>query len=133
MIAGPIGTTYVDDAWIGFSNGTVIADADPATAGNQTAIFGANAFATVQGGIDAVATSGTVVVNAGTYTTASLANSKTLKLIGDATLNSLESSAGTTFDLELSTLTVGDATNKTIAGEITNVGGGSLIKQGAGN
>src|SRR5204862_2777027 len=93
---------YVDDDWAGFTAGQSIADADPLTAGNQQANFGFDAFATVQNGIDAVATSGTVIVNTGTYSEAvTLANSKTVKLAGNITINSSASSLSVkgTFDL----------------------------------
>ncbi|MFO0841496.1 MAG: autotransporter-associated beta strand repeat-containing protein [Gemmataceae bacterium] len=54
---------YVDDDWTGFSDGTIIPDADPVAPGPQPAVFGANAFATIQGGVNAVAAGGTVLVN----------------------------------------------------------------------
>ncbi|MDY6846128.1 MAG: hypothetical protein SVP52_03210, partial [Chloroflexota bacterium] len=54
-------TIYADDDWIGTTPG-----ADPDGAGPAT-IFGYDAFATVQDGIDAVAEGGTVHVAAGTY------------------------------------------------------------------
>ncbi len=54
--------TYVDDDWTGTTPGT-----DPDGAGPATN-FGYDAFATIQGGINGVATGGTVNVAAGTYT-----------------------------------------------------------------
>ncbi len=44
------------------ANGTVIVDADPNTNGNQMATIGVDAFATIQAGIDAVASGGKVVI-----------------------------------------------------------------------
>ena len=52
---------YVDDDWAALANGV-----DPDGAGPATAI-GYDAFATIQGGVNAVATSGTVNVYAGPY------------------------------------------------------------------
>jgi autotransporter-associated beta strand protein/parallel beta-helix repeat protein len=60
-------TVYVNKAWNGFSNGQVITDADPNTPGNQTGVYGVNAFSTIQAGVNAVATSGTVDVFSGVY------------------------------------------------------------------
>ncbi|HEX3599223.1 MAG TPA: hypothetical protein VHU84_03720, partial [Lacipirellulaceae bacterium] len=81
-------TTYVDDAWTGFTNGQVITDADAVTAGNQPAIFGTNAFATLQSAMTAVASGGTVVVNDGTYAEAiGVDAGKTMKVIGNVSLN----------------------------------------------
>tara|TARA_Y100001933_G_scaffold152099_1_gene150541 strand:- start:88984 stop:101430 length:12447 start_codon:yes stop_codon:yes gene_type:complete len=56
-----IADIYVDDDWVGLSFGD-----DPDGAGPATA-FGFDAFATIQEGVDAVATDGTVHVYAGTY------------------------------------------------------------------
>jgi hypothetical protein len=52
---------YVDDNWIGATPGT-----DPDGGGPATS-FGYDAFATIQNGVNAVATNGQVVVYAGTY------------------------------------------------------------------
>lgn len=67
--------TYVDDTWAGTPLGT-----DPDGAGPATN-FGYDAFATIQGGIDGVATGGTVNVAGGTYIETVTAN-KTISLIG---------------------------------------------------
>lgn len=67
--------TYVDDNWVGTTPGT-----DPDGAGPATS-FGYDAFATIQGGIDGVAPSGTVNVAGGTYNESVLAN-KTVSLLG---------------------------------------------------
>ncbi len=52
---------YVDDNWVGATPGT-----DPDGGGPATS-FGYDAFATIQNGVNAVATGGEVVVYAGTY------------------------------------------------------------------
>jgi len=67
VATGTLTKSYVDDDWSAFSIGQAIADADPIAPGNQAATFGTNAFATVQGGVDAVAADGTVSVGDGTY------------------------------------------------------------------
>jgi hypothetical protein len=54
---------YVDSAWTGFTSGTVIADADPVTAGAQPATIGVKAFASVNAAIAACPDFGAVVVN----------------------------------------------------------------------
>ena len=59
--AAPANVVYVDDDWTGLTPGT-----DPDGAGPATSI-GYDAFATIQGGINAVATGGTVNVAAGSY------------------------------------------------------------------
>jgi parallel beta-helix repeat protein len=101
MVAGPATTTYVDDAWIGLANGEVIDDADAIAAGNQPAIVGTNAFATIQHGIDAVADGGTVVVNAGTYSESpQITNGKTLHIVGDTTLAGEISAIGATLQVD---------------------------------
>ncbi|HYX26938.1 MAG TPA: Calx-beta domain-containing protein, partial [Pyrinomonadaceae bacterium] len=58
----PPSTVYVDDDWASATPGT-----DPDGAGPATN-FGCDSFATIQGGIDGVASGGTVIVYAGTYT-----------------------------------------------------------------
>ncbi|HEX4609356.1 MAG TPA: hypothetical protein VH092_14260, partial [Urbifossiella sp.] len=60
-------TTYVDDDFAGMAPGTPIPDADPLTPGDQPAVFGVDAFATIQAGVTAVAAGGTVRVAPGTY------------------------------------------------------------------
>jgi len=54
-------TVYVDDSWVGTAIGS-----DPDGGGPAT-IFGCDSFATIQGGINAVTSGGTVIVNDGTY------------------------------------------------------------------
>lgn len=80
---GPASThdVYVDDDFILLNNGDAIADADPNTAGNQPATFGIDAFATIQGGVNAVANNGTVHIIDGMYAE-SVAIAKPLTLNG---------------------------------------------------
>jgi fibronectin-binding autotransporter adhesin len=126
---------YVDDSFTG-NSGQVIADADLGTSGDQAAIFGINAFTSVASALAAVSTSGTVIVNAGTYAeTVSMSGTQTLKIGGAnsaqaVTINSLATVSGSTLNLAgTSSLTFGDSTNVTMAGLIT--GSGSLVKQGS--
>lgn len=132
-------TAYVDDNWTGggFVTGTFILDADLGTTGNQSAIFGYNAFNSVNTALSAVTTSGTVIVNGGVYSEAVDVNStRSLEVTGPntaqtVTFTSLQSIAGTTVVIEgASILIVGDGTNKTVAGTIS--GSGTLRKQGSG-
>ena len=60
-IATSTDVVYVNDNFTQ-PDGTVIADADPNTAGDQPAMIGINAFATIQEGLDAVGDGGTVNV-----------------------------------------------------------------------
>lgn len=129
-------TVYVDDSFTG-NVGQTIDDADLGTTGDQPAVFGINAFTTIAEALAAVSSSGTVIINAGTYAeTVSVSSTQTL-VIGGAdtaqavTFSSLATVSGTTLNLAgTSSLTIGDATDTVIAGTIT--GGGSLTKQGAG-
>lgn len=99
---------YVSAAWTpGFYVGQTIADADPVTAGSQSAVFGVTAFATVGGGLSAVAPGGTVYVNSGDYSTeaVTVANGLTVRLLGTApatpgivTFGALAGSSGATVD-----------------------------------
>lgn len=61
----PPAATYVDAAYTGMAAGTVVTW--PATDGSGTHYVGCDAFPTIQGGIDRVASAGTVNVAAGTY------------------------------------------------------------------
>ena len=56
-------TVYVDDDWNVLTDGTIIADADPVALGSQPAVYGIDAFDTIQEGVNAVAVGGTVKVN----------------------------------------------------------------------
>jgi hypothetical protein len=71
----PLTTVYVDDDWVGTTPGN-----DPDGAGPATS-FGADSFAVIQEGIDAVADNGTVYVRAGTYVEELLID-KPLSLLG---------------------------------------------------
>ena len=71
----PPSTVYVDDDWASTTPGT-----DPDMGGPATN-FGCDSFATIQEGIDGVATGGTVMVNAGDYTEQPII-SKNLTLTG---------------------------------------------------
>ena len=138
----PPSEVYVDDDWASVVSGTAIVDADPVTAGDQSVLFGYNAFATLGEALAALATTGgTLFVNAGTYSeSVALPANITLRLLGSdsstaamITLNSLSgqgaidtSSVG---DLP-NTVAVGDGTTTTYAGSLSGLG--SLIKQGSG-
>lgn len=71
----PLLTVYVDDSWTAVTPGT-----DPDGPGPATN-YGADSFATIQEGLDAVAPGGTVQVFAGTYTE-DLVVDKAVNLIG---------------------------------------------------
>lgn len=128
-------TVYVDDSFV-FNNGQVIADADLGTTGAQPAIFGVNAFTTINAAVAAATASGTIIVNSGTYTTGTLSGTQTLRVTGSnvagaVSIGALTTVAGQVVDVVgSSVLTVGDATDTTVAGVIQ--GTGSLIKTGAG-
>jgi autotransporter-associated beta strand protein len=127
---------YVSPTWGSLGIGTPITDADFGTAGNQPAVFGYDAFATIAAAQAAVGAGGTIIVNAGSYAATTLTGTQTLEITGpDAaqavSIGSLTTSAGQTVILEgTSTLTVGDATSTTIAGVLS--GTGNLVKQGSG-
>ena len=130
-------TTYANSAWSVLPVGSLVQDADPGTAGNQPAVVGIDAFATIQGAVNASAAGGTTVVNTGTYAeTVTLAGTKSLEISGPAqavTISALNTVAGQTLVLEgAAALTLGDASNlnSTIAGAIS--GAGSLTKAGGG-
>ena len=83
-------------------------------------------------GLGLTTASSTVVVHAGAYAeTPALNGTKTLKLAGAASIDSLDSIAGTTVDLQTSTLTLGNGSvDNTLAGSIQGSTGG-LTKQGS--
>ncbi len=134
IVAGPISTTYVDDTWTGFSNGQVIADADSVTSGNQPAIFGKNAFSSIQAGIDGVAASGTVIVNAGSYAESpNIGAGKTVKIVGAVDLGANNVSIdGTLFVDQLLTAGTVLATNGGILGGIGTITASSLVRINSG-
>jgi autotransporter-associated beta strand protein len=130
-------TAYVDDSWGALLPGDFIADADLGTTGNQSAVFGLNAFLTINTALTSLPTNGIVIINGGTYAeTVSVTGTRTLEITGpDAaqavTIDDLANIAGTFLVLEgSSTLTFGDADSRTLAGVIS--GSGNLTKQGAG-
>jgi fibronectin-binding autotransporter adhesin len=130
-------TVYVSPTWSILTNGTLIADADFGSGGNQPAIFGFDAFASINAALAAVSSSGTIIVNSGSYAEAvSLDGTQTLQITGPDALqtviiNSLATAAGQKIIIQgLSNLTIGDANDATIGGVID--GSGSLTKQGAG-
>ena len=110
-------------------------DGDQGTSGVQQADLGSRmpspcSPAMRGGAFSIVASSGAVIVNAGTYAESpSLLGSETLRLSGGAgTLDSLDSVAGTTVDLQGNALTVGtSAGGDTIAGSIVGNGGSLTI------
>ncbi|ADB17731.1 autotransporter-associated beta strand repeat protein [Pirellula staleyi DSM 6068] len=133
-----ITTAYVEDSWSAFSPGHVIADADAGTTGNQPAVIGVDAFASISTALAAVPANGTVIVNDGTYAEAvTMSGTKTLEITGpngaqSVAINSLISAVGQNVIIEgTSTLTVGDASNSSIAGVIS--GSGNLAKNGGGS
>jgi autotransporter-associated beta strand protein len=103
-----------------------------------SAIFGVNAFATINEALNAVANSGEVIVKGGTVTpvvypeAVTLTGTETLTFTSGTlvTINSVATPTGATVALNGATLTLGDATSTTVAGLIT--GSGQLVKQGSG-
>ena len=85
----PPAVVYVDDSWVGTPIGT-----DPDGMGPATD-FGCDSFATIQEGIDGVATGGTVIVNPGNYPQMStIGVNKAVTLLGPNANNSPNSAAG---------------------------------------
>lgn len=81
-------TVYVDDDWASLNDGQPIIDADPVAGGNQGAVKGVNACATIQGGVDAVAVGGTVLVNShGNNAAPSGAYAENVSIAKDLTLD----------------------------------------------
>ena len=60
-------TVYVNSAWANDTTGTTISFADPGGIGTDTATFGVNAFATIQGGVEAIQPGHDLVVFSGSY------------------------------------------------------------------
>jgi autotransporter-associated beta strand protein len=128
-------TVYVDDAFDD-PDGTIIGDADPVAGGSQPAVIGVNAFALPNAGIAAVTATGTVIVNAGNYSSQAVVINKQLTMTvqeGASSFGSLDDSV-TNAQLNLSgvALTSGaNGSNTQFDSQI--VGSGSLVKVGAGN
>ncbi len=124
---------YASPTFAADTAGQVIADADLGTLGNQPAIVGVNAFATIGAALAAITSSGQVIVNAGSYSeAASVTGTQTLTITANAavTVNALSTQAATAVQINGTSLTIGDATNTTLAGAIS--GSGLLFKQGSG-
>ena len=137
------GVIYVDDLWgDGVSdpaNGTVLNDADFGVGGNQGAVFGINAFATLADAIAAAGPNTTIILNDGDYSSEniSLTGNQILEITGpDAagtvTVGSINTVAGTTIAIEgTSTLNIGDAvTPSVLNGQITSTGGSINVVDG---
>ncbi|MEI6234807.1 MAG: autotransporter-associated beta strand repeat-containing protein, partial [Planctomycetota bacterium] len=125
---------YVDDNWAAFTVGQAIADADPVAVGNQPAVFGTNAFASVTTAIATVPQNGIIIVNAGTYTEAVvITKSITLTLQeGAISFNSLADTVNTAVvTLNGITLSTGGDTSSTTLGS-SMTGAGTLNKVGSG-
>ena len=127
---------YIDDSFTANPSQT-IADADLGTTGSQPAIFGVTAFTSINAALAAVTSSGTIIVNGGTYAeTVSLTGTRTMEITGPNSaqtviIDDLTTIAGTPVVIEgSSNLTVGDGDSRTLAGVIS--GSGSFTKQGSG-
>lgn len=128
-------TVYVSPTFTG-TLGSTIVDADFGTVGNQPATQDTDAFSTINAALAASPT-GTIIVNAGNYSeTVSLTAPQILLITGPdvaqaVTLADLASAVSTTLTISgTSSLTFGDADNRTLAGLIS--GSGDLVKQGDG-
>jgi hypothetical protein len=132
------GVVYADSSWQNLSDGTQIQDADPVLPGDQGAVIGTNAFASVNAAITAANDGGWVIVNganggstSGVFHEQVAVNSNVGLYLqnGSVTFDTL---SGNDPDAELdlnAPLTVGDnVTSTAFAGSI--VGPGSLTKVG---
>jgi autotransporter-associated beta strand protein len=132
----PSGTFYVDASWAGFAPNTNIADADPVAPGNQPAVFGTTAFASVNAALAVMPTFANLVVNQGTYHEAVVISTPvTMNLqSGPISFDSLADAATpVTSSLNLNGIpfTVGGNNSSTsYSGTVT--GAGSLTKVGTG-
>ncbi len=131
-----VDTIYVNDDFTG-SDGTIITDADPNTPGDQAAVIGVNAFDTIQEGVDAVASGGSVFITddlstdgPGTYTEnvtinkdvtiqATEGDPAAVIVDGNAAGSVITIAAGDTVTLDSLTIQNGSATN---GGGINNAG-----------
>lgn len=82
VIFGQGDLVWVDDDWVGLPDGTVVTL--PGYVGGGSASIGSDAFDTIPEGVQAVKTSGTVRVLAGTYTLPVVVT-RTMYLVGDGT------------------------------------------------
>lgn len=62
MVYVDTSSVYVNDDFAGLALNDLVPDADPNTPGDQAAIFGITAFATIQEGVNAVDANGTVLI-----------------------------------------------------------------------
>jgi hypothetical protein len=119
VVVNPPSTVYAASDNFGLTSptfGQTVADADETTPGNQPAVYGATAFGSITAALGAISTSGTVLVNAGTYAeTPTAIGTETVRLLGNAIVNSLVSLAGATVDVQGNILTTG---SDTIAGSL---------------
>lgn len=127
------GKVYVDPSFT--TPGATITDADAGTGGNQAAVVGTNAFASIAQALNNVPAFGKVVVNSGIYNESiTLDNGKVLDIGGPdvaqaVSIEAISSLSGTSITIEgSSTLTVADPSGETIAGFIA--GTGDLVKDG---
>ena len=134
-------TVHVDPNFGSYSFGQVIPDADPVAPGSQPAIFGLDAFTSVNSAVAAVAPGGTVIVDQGIYNEAvSISQQLTMNLQqGPITFGSLADTVNTA-SLNIGsgvTLTLGGNNNSTqfssvISGSGNSATGLTLIKLGTG-
>ena len=137
LTPNPQTTVYVSSTNFGLASaptiGQNIADADQGTAGSQAAVFGVNAFATIAAAQLAVSSSGTIVVNAGTYPESpSVTGTQNFRISGNVTVNSLTLSPGT-LALDLVSKTVYDsvsAASVNLSGTTLSINAGMTINNG---
>lgn len=137
LTEAPPTTVFVDDSWAGTTAG-----GSPATSSPVGLAFGYNAFATIQGGIDQVASGGTVTIYGGVYvdaveihksltpiqiaTNPNVGGETTVEVRGAVTLG-----ANTTFQEGGTTnLTLGGTVNGVTGTEALTVNGSNVLKFG---
>ena len=125
----PSATVYLSSNNFGLAappNPGMVIDGDQGTAGTQSAIVGVTAFASVSGALTAVASPGTVVVNAGSYSdAASLVSTVTFQGTGgDVTLASNLGGSGNLIKTGADTLTL---TGTDTYSGTTTVSAGTLV------
>jgi hypothetical protein len=87
----PPNLVYVDDNWP-----NPVPNQDPDGPGGVNAIFGFNAFATIQAALTAIPTGGTVVIRDGSYSDdVTIAGNYTLQSLGNAEVRGLTATGGT--------------------------------------
>lgn len=137
-VTGKPATVYVDNNWVDQNAFDTDGDADDGEAGTQTATFGTDAFNNLADALNAVGEDCTIVINPGSGSSYGSFNLNktgvTLKVSGgNVILDSLDTLAGTTLDLNGNTVTLGDASgDNTFAGQLADTAtGGGLTKTGA--